>query len=115
MGSLVYLPIPRAGNNFGTNFQSTGFSRNIKLGGQPSITVYDQHGDNVTATRAGNYEITYSSNATNETNYETATYTTDYNGATMIKMKNDLQMLAGEKVVLSFDYIVDEVNSSDKI
>ena len=33
----------------------------------------------------------------------------------MIRMKNDLQMLAGEKVILSFDYIVDEANTSDKV
>jgi hypothetical protein len=115
VGSLVYLPIPKVGNNFGINFQSTGFSRNMKLGGQPSITVYDQHGNNVTAARAENYVIHYSNDATNATNYETATYTTNYNGATMIRMKNDLQMLPGEKVVLSFDYIVDEANSSEKV
>ena len=31
VGSLVYLPLPKEGNNFGVNFQSTGFSRNMKL------------------------------------------------------------------------------------
>jgi hypothetical protein len=33
----------------------------------------------------------------------------------MIKMKNDLLMEPGEKVVLSFDYIVDETQNSAKI
>jgi hypothetical protein len=69
----------------------------------------------VTATRAGNYEIRYSNTATNENNYASASYGTNYSGATMIRMQNNLQMLAGEKVVLSFDYIVDEANSSDKV
>jgi hypothetical protein len=32
----------------------------------------------------------------------------------MIRMKNDLQMLAGEKVVLSFEYVVDEANDSTR-
>jgi hypothetical protein len=87
----------------------------MKLGGQPSITVYDQYGTNVTASKAVNYVISYSTNATNASNYESATYTTNFNGATMIRMKNDMQMLAGEKVILSFDYIVDEENSSERV
>jgi hypothetical protein len=33
----------------------------------------------------------------------------------MIRMKNNMQMLAGEKVVLSFDYIVDEANNSTRV
>jgi hypothetical protein len=115
VGSLVYLPVPKEGNNFGTNFQSTGFSRNMKLNSYPKVTVYDQYGNNVTETRAGNYQIQYSTNATNASNYESASYGSNFTGATMIRMKNDLQMLAGERVELTFDYVVDESNNSTKV
>jgi hypothetical protein len=87
----------------------------MKLGGEPTITVYDQYDKDITAAKIGNYEIKYTTDATNAANYESATYTTNYNGATMIRMKNDLKMLAGEKIVLSFDYIVDETNNSEKL
>jgi hypothetical protein len=87
----------------------------MKLGGEPTITVYDQNENDITAAKVGNYEISYTTNATNASNYSGATYTTNYNGATMIRMKNDLKMLAGEKIVLNFDYIVDEANDSTKV
>ncbi|MDR0859426.1 MAG: hypothetical protein LBO09_00095 [Candidatus Peribacteria bacterium] len=70
--------------------------------------VIDKDGNDVTATKATNYLLTYSADATNASNYQTATYTTNIPNATMIKIINTAGIAPGEKATLTFDYVVDE-------
>jgi hypothetical protein len=108
-----YIPVPREGNNFGTNFQDNPFYWNMKLSTTPTVKIYDKDGNDITATAGSNYVITYSNDATNESNYETATYTSAIVGdTTMIRVINTSTMQAGERAILEFDYIVDETESS---
>jgi hypothetical protein len=73
----------------------------------------DASGTDITATKQGNYLITYTTAATNETNYASSSYASSYNAqATMIKIENTAGMQPGEKATLTFDYIVDEDETS---
>jgi len=108
-----YFPVPKDGNNYGTNFQENEFYWNMKLGGAPTVTVYDQFGTDITASAGANYVLSYSENATTEENYQGAIYTsTSSDNTTMIKVVNTIGIPAGEKTVLEFDYVVDETLAS---
>jgi hypothetical protein len=73
----------------------------------------DASGTDITATKQGNYLITYTTTATDETNYASSSYASSYNAqATMIKIENTVGMQPGEKATLTFDYIVDENETS---
>jgi hypothetical protein len=74
--------------------------------------VYDKSGTNITATVGNKYQITYATNATNVSNYQGATYQDAPTNATMIKVVNTANIQPGEKVVITFDYVVDEDQNS---
>ncbi len=107
----AFIPVPKEGYDFGTHFQSSAFAWNMKLAGQPTLQIFDKDGNDITAAKQSEYEITYSSDASNETNYVGATYNSSYNDqATMIRVfNNSNNMVPGEKFVLSLKYQVDEV------
>lgn len=61
----------------------------MKLLGTPTLKVVDHAGTDITTSVAGDYIITYSSDASSEADYETATYTSTYTPTTtMIKVTN---------------------------
>lgn len=106
----TYIPVPKEGNNFGTNFQSQTFAWNMKLKSTPVIEVFNKNGDNVTTTRANEYKFTYSTDATND--YATATYGASVNlNASMIKV-SATNIPEGEYAVIKFVYTIDETAAS---
>jgi hypothetical protein len=62
----------------------------MKLGNKPVIKIYDKNGVDITTGVENDYEITYSSDATNASDYIGATYTTNMANATMIRVINTL-------------------------
>jgi|GEM_PF-4310387 len=112
-GFEAYIPVPKIGNNFGTNFQTGPFKWNMKLASIPTIKVVDENDVDITVSRGENYQITYSTNATMEANYNSATYSAIYNAnATMIKIENTTSIPRGERAYLEFEYAIDETNST---
>ena len=112
-GFEAYIPVPKVGNNFGTNFQTEAFEWNMRLAGAPTIKVVDENDVDITTSRGSNYQITYSTNATAEANYNSATYSSTYNAnATMIKIENTTSTPRGERAYLEFEYAIDETNST---
>ena len=112
-GFEAYIPVPKIGNNFGTNFQTEPFKWNMKFASIPTIKIVDENDVDITASRGANYQITYSTNATMETNYNGATYSSSYNAnATMIKIENTTSTPRGERAYLEFEYAIDETNST---
>ncbi|MCA9364791.1 MAG: carboxypeptidase regulatory-like domain-containing protein [Candidatus Moranbacteria bacterium] len=109
----AYLPVPKTGYDFGTNFQPSPFSWGMMLGGAPSIIVYDEYDNDVTSTRGANYQLDFSQTASTEANYEGATYTAVPSAnTTMIRVINTGGILPLERAVLSFDYVIDETSAS---
>ncbi len=111
---LVYIPVPKENNNFGTQFQTTAFKWNMKLKAVPTLKVYSVDKvtgveTDITASKAANYSLSYSDNATTEANYAGATYTGSFSSAaSMVKVENTAGMSANEKAVVEFIYTVDE-------
>ncbi|MGL5041618.1 MAG: SdrD B-like domain-containing protein [Culicoidibacterales bacterium] len=106
----IYLPIPRVGNDFGSDFQRGPFKWNMKQDtARDTFKVLDEKGQDITAAKAGDYKIEYSNDATTKANYETATYrTTPSQTDTMIRVTNTTGIGIGERVLLVKNYIVDE-------
>ena len=112
---VAYIPVPKEGNDFGSNFQETEFTWNMKVTGTPVITVYDVDGNDVSTTRASNYQISYSDNIlANGSNFESATYYTGAptTNAEMIKIEALSTIDIGEKVVIEFKYAANESGAS---
>ncbi|QIK70401.1 LapB repeat-containing protein [Erysipelothrix sp. HDW6C] len=107
----TYIPVPKAGNDFGTEFQSTPFDWNMKLNGAPTILITDADGNDITAEKMSDYEISYSNAATNKDNYVGAPYgSSPLADASMIRVVNKSgNMVPGEKFTVVFEYEVDEV------
>ncbi|MGL5042337.1 MAG: SdrD B-like domain-containing protein [Culicoidibacterales bacterium] len=106
----IYLPIPRIGNNFGTDFQQAPFKWNMKQDIKNyTFKVLDASGKDVTALKRADYTIEYSSDATTKENYKTATYRKEPSeNDTMIRVINTKGIDVGQRVLLSKAYIVDE-------
>lgn len=111
---VAYVPVPKTGNNFGTEFQPEAFKWDMKLGTAPVLSVEDEKGDPITDPGIlANYKIYYATDATTNANYQGATYSTTFDAnATMIKVVNTTGMARGEKATLKCDYIVDETDTS---
>ncbi|MGL5042552.1 MAG: SdrD B-like domain-containing protein, partial [Culicoidibacterales bacterium] len=109
----VFAPVPKQGNDFGIDFQTEAFDWNMKVKNIPTIKVFDKSGVDVTAERKDNYRIEYSVNATNQSNYRTATYTgVASDQATMLRVENTAGMIPGESVRIEFSYAVDETSET---
>jgi hypothetical protein len=50
--------------------------------------VTDKDGQDITSTAGANYQIIYSADASNQSNYQSATYQSTASNATMIKLVN---------------------------
>ncbi|MBK2404675.1 hypothetical protein EPJ90_07510 [Erysipelothrix sp. strain 2 (EsS2-7-Brazil)] len=109
-GFAVYIPVPKEGNDFGKNFQSTPFAWNMKLNAVPKIEIYDKNGADISIEKGSSYKLTYSTDATTEANYLGAAYGTSFNpNTTMIRLENTSGSVeSGERAVLVMDYVVDE-------
>ncbi|MDE8033218.1 hypothetical protein PT089_07020 [Erysipelothrix rhusiopathiae] len=68
-GFSVYIPVPKDGNDFGKNFQSTSFAWNMKLNAEPKIEIFDKDGKNISTEKGSSYKLTYSTDASTEANY----------------------------------------------
>ncbi|MFV0393635.1 MAG: hypothetical protein ACK5LC_04450 [Coprobacillaceae bacterium] len=115
----TYIPVPKyndttdQGYDFGQNFQSQPFSWNMKLSQEAVLKVYNSAGEDVTDTRGANYVVEYSSDATSESNYQTAMYDAFSDTTSMVRVTNtsgDIQ--PGEKAVIELKYVVDETIES---
>ncbi|MGL5041841.1 MAG: LapB repeat-containing protein [Culicoidibacterales bacterium] len=111
---LSYIPVPRTGLDFGTNFQSAPFKWNMKMQDSGySIEVFDKDNNDITAGSRNNYLIEYSEDATTNANYENATYTPTFTDLTsMIRLRNTTGINSGERATIKFGYTVDETNES---
>ncbi|MGL4382211.1 MAG: SdrD B-like domain-containing protein, partial [Bacilli bacterium] len=113
---VMYVPIPKEKNDFGSDFQNNAFKWNMKLAKAPRITIFTKDGSDITK----NYEVAYTNKATNQSNWENAIYTSTFiEDATMIKVTNTKGISPNERIIFQFEYIVDEsiesVEGSDKL
>jgi hypothetical protein len=87
---VAYLPIPKTGLNFGTNFQPAPFKWDATLDGSVNFQVFDSSNNDITASVAANYSIECAViTSGNEANYVSASYssTCDQNSS-MIRITN---------------------------
>ncbi|MDQ0359768.1 immunoglobulin-like domain-containing protein [Breznakia pachnodae] len=105
---VVYIPIPKAGANFGESFQSEAFKWNTKL--------------KSTLAPISGFDISYTSTAT-ETNYkEDSIYSTtvsDLSKVNMIRISSNTPIPSGDgatfKIPLNVDETFDTATSGNKI
>ncbi len=108
----VYIPIPKTGKDFGSNFQSQPFKWDLSLERDPVVNIYNGDGTLNTAA-VSNYVIEYASDPTITGNTVTATWKSTWDSSTtMIRITNTVGMLKSEKMNITFNYQVAEDETS---
>ena len=109
----MWLPVPKEGQNFGTNFQSAPFTWDMRLKPDaiPVVEVYDIAADGTqrrNTTKDSHYVIEYTSEATAQ-NYDTDAIWHEVSSAdtNMIRISND-DVATNEKAIIKFSYDVAE-------